>query len=54
MVKRNEGGGLVAAPSTDEVLERLENLWNHLDHEGQYVKANTVALAIDEIKRLRK
>lgn len=38
--------------STEQVLERLEILWRKLDDEGSYVSANTVALAIDEIKRL--
>ena len=37
---------------SDDVLTRLENLWNFLDEEGYYVKANTVALAIDKIKLL--
>lgn len=56
MVERNEGGGLMAAPSftTDEVLARLEILWRKLEDEGMYVRANTVALAIEEIKRPRK
>lgn len=39
--------------TTDEVLERLEILWHKLDDEGLHVRANTVALAIEEIKRLR-
>ncbi|WP_181168651.1 MULTISPECIES: hypothetical protein [unclassified Mesorhizobium] len=43
----------MAAPTTDEVLARLEILWRKLEDEGWYVKANTVGLAIDEIKRLR-
>lgn len=38
--------------TTDEVLERLEILWRKLESDGMYVQANTVALAIDEIKRL--
>ena len=38
--------------TTDEVLQRLEILWRKLEDEGMYVRANTVALAIDEIKRL--
>lgn len=38
--------------TTDEVLDRLEILWRKLEDEGMYVRANTVALAIDEIKRL--
>lgn len=33
-----------------DVLSRLENLWHKLDEEGWHVKANTVALAIEEIK----
>jgi hypothetical protein len=37
--------------TTDEVLERLEILWRKLEDEGMYVRANTVALAIDEIKK---
>lgn len=40
--------------STDEILARLEVLWRNLEGEGLYVRANTVALAIDEIKRLRE
>lgn len=40
--------------STDEVLNRLEILWRKLEDEGLYVRANTVALAIEEIKRLRR
>lgn len=39
---------------TDEVLERLQILWRKLEDEGLYVRANTVALAIEEIKRLRR
>jgi hypothetical protein len=54
MVERNEGGGLMAAPSTDDVLARLAILWRKLEDEGLYVRANTVALAIEEIKRLQK
>jgi len=38
--------------STNEVLERLNILWKKLDDEGLYVRANTVALAIEEINRL--
>ena len=37
---------------TRDVLARLEILWRKLDDEGMHVRANTVALAIDEIKRL--
>lgn len=40
------------AASTQNVLERLEILWRKLEDEGRYVSANTVSLAIDEIKRL--
>lgn len=40
--------------TADEVLARLEILWRKLEDEGMYVSANTVALAIEEIKRLRK
>lgn len=38
--------------TTENVLERLEVLWRKLEDEGRYVSANTVSLAIDEIKRL--
>ena len=38
--------------TTLEILERLEILWRKLEDEGMYVRANTVGLAIDEIKRL--
>jgi hypothetical protein len=41
-------------PSTEEVLARLKILWRKLEDEGLYVRANTVILAIEEIKRLRK
>ena len=41
------------AQNTGEILDRLEILWRKLEFEGQYVRANTVALAIEEIKRLR-
>lgn len=40
-------------PTTIEILERLEILWRKLEDEGMYVRANTVGLAIEEIKRLR-
>lgn len=40
----------MAAFSTQEVLERLEILWRKLEDEGRYVSANTVSLAIDQIK----
>ena len=40
------------APAPTEVLERLEILWRKLEDEGLYVRANTVFLAIEEIKRL--
>ena len=36
-----------------DVLARLEILWRKLEDEGLYVRANTVFLAIEEIKRLR-
>ena len=36
-----------------DTLFRLENLWRYLEDEGLYTKANTVFLAIEEIKRLR-
>lgn len=38
--------------STEEILARLEVLWHKLEDEGLYVRANTISLAIDEIKRL--
>lgn len=38
--------------TTAKILERLEILWRYLEDEGLYVKANTVGLSIDEIKRL--
>ncbi len=40
--------------STAEILARLEVLYSALYAEGWYVKANTVWLAIEEIKRLDK
>lgn len=40
-------------PTTTEILDRLEILWRKLEDEGMYVRANTVGLAIEEIKRLR-
>lgn len=42
----------MSAPTTEEVLARLEVLWRKLEDEGLYVRANTVWLAIEEIKRL--
>lgn len=42
----------MAAFLTQNILERLEILWRKLEDEGRYVSANTVSLAIDEIKRL--
>lgn len=39
-------------PTTAEVLARLEVLYHYLESEGLYVRANTVWLAIEEIKRL--
>lgn len=41
------------SPATSNIIERLEILWRKLEDEGFYVSANTVALAIEEIKRLR-
>ena len=38
--------------TSEEVLGRLGILWRKLEDEGRYVSANTVSLAIDEIKRL--
>lgn len=34
----------------EQILERLERLYLKLDEEGWHVHANTVAVAIDEIK----
>ncbi|AZO29363.1 hypothetical protein [Mesorhizobium sp. M1B.F.Ca.ET.045.04.1.1] len=42
----------MSAPSTDEVLKRLEILHKKLEDEGMYVRANTALLAIKEIKLL--
>lgn len=39
--------------TTEQIIERLEILWRKLEDEGMYVRANTVALAIEEIKRLK-
>jgi hypothetical protein len=36
-----------------DVIERLNILYNKLEAEGMYVSANTAGLAIDEIQRLR-
>lgn len=36
-----------------DILSRLSVLYRKLDEDGMYVQANTVSLAIDEIKRLR-
>lgn len=36
----------------EDVVARLSVLYRKLDDEGMHVAANTVALAIDEIKRL--
>ena len=50
------GGALtldVEIANAEDVLDRLEILWHKLEDEGWYVKANTVGLAIDEIKKLR-
>ena len=38
----------------EDVLIRLERLYQYLSEEGLHAQANTVALAIEEIKRLRK
>lgn len=38
--------------TTAEILARLEVLYNLLEAEGLYVKANTVWLAMEEIRRL--
>lgn len=39
--------------TTAEILARLEVLWHKLEHDhGLYVGANTVHLAVAEIKRL--
>jgi hypothetical protein len=38
--------------STEAILERLEILHRKLEDEGRYVQADTVWLAIEEIKRL--
>ena len=43
----------MSAPDHELILMRLEILWRKLEDEGLYVRANTVALAIEEIKRLR-
>ena len=37
----------------EDVLARLSILYRKLDEDGMHVQANTVAVAIDEIKRLR-
>lgn len=37
-----------------DVMDRLRTLYGKLDDEGMYVQANTVALAMDEIERLRR
>jgi hypothetical protein len=44
----------MSAPTATEVLDRLEILWRKLEDEGMYVQANTVYLAIEEIKALRE
>lgn len=38
--------------TTDEIIVRLGILYRVLDEEGSYVRANTVWLAIEEIKRM--
>lgn len=45
---------MTPANSADDLLDRLEVLLQKLEDEGMYVSANTVALAIEEIKRLRQ
>lgn len=42
----------MADNSTGAVLSRLQTLFLKLDDEGLYVSANTVILAMEEIKRL--
>lgn len=44
----------MSAPSTGDILDRLEILWRKLEDEGMYVRANTAHLAIEEIKALRE
>lgn len=39
------------SPAADEIIERLERLWRKLEDEGRYTDANTVGLAIDQLKR---
>ena len=39
--------------TTEEILYRLDILYKKLDDMGWYVSANTVELAIGEIKRLK-
>lgn len=51
---QQEEGGVSPQPSIEEIIERLEILWRKLDDEGSYVRANTVALAIEAIERLKK
>lgn len=38
----------------EDVIDRLDRLYRYLSEEGLHAQANTVALAIEEIKRLRK
>jgi hypothetical protein len=50
--------GVFSVPTPDlmpggDVLARLSVLYRRLDEEGMHVQANTVSLAMDEIKRLR-
>lgn len=40
--------------TTDEIIVRLGVLYRKLDDEGMHVRANTVWLAIEEIKRLKE
>jgi hypothetical protein len=36
-----------------ELLKRLKSAYRHLDDEGWHVHANTIALAIEEINKVR-
>ncbi|MEY4863771.1 MAG: hypothetical protein RLZ51_1866 [Pseudomonadota bacterium] len=42
------------APTTDDLVKRLDNLWAMLEEEGHYVKANTVTLAKERIEALER
>ncbi len=48
--QKPEGGGVSPTFSADEVVARLERLWQKLEDEGRYTDANTVALAIEKIR----